>query len=64
MSSPYREILTKLRLVFPSPVSDLVHDSYFVHSIMLAVDEVDALKGNRLQLKLPLDHLVRETVNG
>ncbi len=44
MSSPYREILKEVRLAFPQPVSDPIHDSYFVHSIMRALDQVDALK--------------------
>ena len=40
----YRNILEKIRLTFPQPVSDAIHDSYFVHSIMRALDQVDALK--------------------
>lgn len=40
----YRDILQKIRLAFPQPVSDPIHDSYFVHSIMRALDQVDALK--------------------
>ena len=40
----YRDILEKLRRAFPQPVSDPIHDSYFVHSIMRALDQVDALK--------------------
>ncbi len=40
----YRKILEKIRLAFPQPVSDSIHDSYFVHSIMRALDQVDALK--------------------
>src|SRR5439155_23511875 len=40
----YRELLRKVRLAFPQPISDPVHDSYFVHSIMRALDAVDALK--------------------
>ncbi|MDE2927254.1 MAG: pyridoxal-dependent decarboxylase [Acidobacteriota bacterium] len=44
MSSPYRHILKEVRLAFPQPVSDPIHDSYFVHSIMRALDQVDALK--------------------
>ena len=40
----YRDILEKIRLAFPQPVSDPIHDSYFVHSIMRALDQVDALK--------------------
>ncbi len=41
---PYRELLQKIRLAFPQPISDRVHDSYFVHCIMRALDQVDALK--------------------
>ena len=44
MTTPYRDILDKVRLAFPQPVSDPIHDSYFVHSIMRALDQVDALK--------------------
>src|SRR5262245_29136323 len=44
MAAPYRDILQRIRLAFPQPVSDRVHDSYFVHSIMRALDQVDALK--------------------
>ena len=40
----YRDILEKIRLAFPQPVSDAIHNSYFVHSIMRALDQVDALK--------------------
>ena len=44
MSRPCREILKEVRLAFPQPVSDPIHDSYFVHSIMRALDQVGALK--------------------
>ena len=44
MTTPYREILKQVRLAFPQPVSDPIHDSYFVHSIMRALDQVDVLK--------------------
>ncbi len=44
MAAPYRDILQKLRTAFPQPISDRIHDSYFVHSIMRALDQVDALK--------------------
>jgi len=44
MPSAYRPILDHLRLAFPQPVSDPVHDSYFVHSILRALDAVDSLK--------------------
>ena len=40
----YRDILQQIRLAFPQPVSDPIHDSYFVHSIMRALDQVDGLK--------------------
>ncbi len=44
MSRPYRHILKEVRVAFPQPISDPIHDSYFVHSIMRALDQVDALK--------------------
>ena len=44
MAVCYRDKLDKIRLAFPQPVSDRVHDSYFVHSIMRALDLVDGLK--------------------
>ena len=40
----YRNILDKIRLAFPQPVSDTIHDSYFIHSMMRALDQVDNLK--------------------
>ncbi len=46
MTAPYRDILEQIRLAFPQPVSDPIHDSYFVHSIMRALDQVDALKSH------------------
>ncbi len=39
-----RDILKQVRRAFPQPVSDPVHDSYFVHCILRALDQVDALK--------------------
>jgi glutamate/tyrosine decarboxylase-like PLP-dependent enzyme len=44
MAAGYRDLLRKVRLAFPQPVSDRVHDSYFVHSIMRALDRVDEMK--------------------
>ena len=44
MAPSYRDTLEHLRLAFPQPVSDPIHDSYFVHSIMRTLDQVDALK--------------------
>ena len=40
----YRDILEEIRLAFPQPISDTIHDSYFVHSMMRALDQVDDLK--------------------
>ncbi len=44
MNGAYRPMLDRIRQAFPQPVSDKVHDSYFVHSILRAIDQVDALK--------------------
>jgi L-2,4-diaminobutyrate decarboxylase len=40
----HSELLRDLRQQFPQPISDPVHDSYFVFSILRALDQVDALK--------------------
>lgn len=40
----HRQLLTELRRAFPQPVSDPVHDAYFVFSILRALDQVDDLK--------------------
>lgn len=44
MAARYRELLKSLRRMFPQPVSDPVHDAYFVFSILRALDQVDAMK--------------------
>lgn len=44
MGTIYRNVLEQIRMAFPQPVSDRVHDSSFVHSIMRAVEAVDAMK--------------------
>jgi L-2,4-diaminobutyrate decarboxylase len=44
MTASYYETVKQLRQAFPQPVSDRVHDAYFVYSIMRALDQVDALK--------------------
>lgn len=45
MSAPaYRSLLAEIRRTFPQPVSDRMHDSYVVFSIMRALDQVDAMK--------------------
>jgi L-2,4-diaminobutyrate decarboxylase len=58
MATAYRGKLDKIRLAFPQPVSDRVHDSYFVHSIMRALDMVDGLKSEVPVLgpREPLDY--------
>ncbi len=47
MGTTYRKILDQIRMAFPQPVSNRVHDSYFVHSIMRAIEAVDTLKSER-----------------
>lgn len=44
MPAPYHEIVAHLRTAFPQPVSDRMHDAYFVFSFLRALDRVDALK--------------------
>ena len=44
MNSPYQQIVTSLRAAFPQPVSDRVHDAYFVFSCLRALDQVDGMK--------------------
>ena len=58
MTAPYRDLLAGIRNSFPQPVSDRVHDSYFVHSVMRAMDAVDTLKSERpiLGQRQPLDY--------
>lgn len=50
---PYRALLENLRKAFPQPISDPVHDAYFVYSIFSALDRVDALKGQSPLLGSP-----------
>ncbi|HEV3136355.1 MAG TPA: pyridoxal-dependent decarboxylase [Pirellulales bacterium] len=51
----YQELLEKLRLAFPQPVSDPVHDGYVVFSILRALDQVDALKSQAPILGVPTE---------
>src|SRR4029453_7785198 len=44
MTAPYHDIVSQLRTAFPAPVSDRVHDAYFVFSFLRALDQVDAMK--------------------
>lgn len=44
MTSPYEKIVHSLREAFPKPISDRMHDAYFVFSFLRALDRVDAMK--------------------
>ena len=44
MTTPYLDLVASLRQAFPQPVSDRVHDSYFVFSFLRALDQLDAMK--------------------
>ena len=60
--STYHELLTHIREVFPAPVSDRLHDAYFVFSILRALDQVDAMKSTVPLLGRPraLDYVAAE----
>lgn len=53
MSAPYVQIVHDLRQAFPQPVSDRVHDAYFVFSFLRALDRVDAMKSAMPMLGKP-----------
>lgn len=40
----YFQLIQQLRPAFPQPVSDRVHDAYFVFSFLRALDQLDAMK--------------------
>jgi L-2,4-diaminobutyrate decarboxylase len=44
--SDYKTILEKIRLAFPTPTSDKVHEAYFIHTILRALDHVDEMKSS------------------
>jgi L-2,4-diaminobutyrate decarboxylase len=54
MSTTYRDIVDQLRTAFPAPVSDRLHDAYFVFSFLRALDQVDALKSAAPMLGTPV----------
>ncbi len=54
MPPAYRQLLDELRRAFPQPVSDPVHDAYFVFSILRALDQVDSLKSQAPILGAPV----------
>ncbi len=47
----YQHLLSQVRNQFPQPVSDPIHDSYFAHTVLRALDRVDAMKGEVPVLK-------------
>ncbi len=53
MEPRHRELLRSLRVAFPQPVSDQVHDGYVVFSVLRALDQVDALKSQAPILGAP-----------
>ena len=44
MPAAYLDLVTALRQGFPQPVSDRVHDAYFVFSFLRALDQLDGMK--------------------
>ena len=46
MPATYQDIVASLRQAFPAPVSDRMHDSYFVFSFLRALDLVDSMKSD------------------
>jgi L-2,4-diaminobutyrate decarboxylase len=55
MTVPYQQIVSQLRQAFPQPVSDRVHDAYFVFSFLRALDQLDAMKSETPLLGGPVD---------
>jgi len=58
VAATYREILEQLRQYFPQPVSDRLHDAYFVFTILRALDQIDGMKSKvpLLGTGAPLDY--------
>jgi len=54
MSARYQDLVAQLRVAFPQPVSDRMHDAYFVFSFLRALDQVDALKSAAPMLGTPV----------
>ena len=59
---PYYARLARIREAFPVPVSDRMHDAYFVFSILRALDQVDDMKSEVPLLGRPqaLDYATAE----
>jgi L-2,4-diaminobutyrate decarboxylase len=62
---PYTSLLACLRRTFQQPISDRVHDSYVVHSIMRALDRVDQMKSDLPMLgrSIPADYVAAQTAS-
>src|SRR5579863_1600600 len=55
MNAPFQRIVSDLRQAFPQPVSDRVHDAYFVFSFLRALDQVDSMKSAKPILGIPAE---------
>ena len=55
MAAPYEDIVAELRPAFPKPISDRVHDAYFVFSFLRALDQLDEMKSAKPLLGQPAD---------
>jgi glutamate/tyrosine decarboxylase-like PLP-dependent enzyme len=55
MTAPFQRIVSELRQAFPQPVSDRVHDAYFVFSFLRALDQVDSMKSAKPILGTPAE---------
>ncbi len=55
MTPLYQDLVAELRTAFPRPVSDRMHDAYFVFSFLRALDQIDALKSIRPMLGAPVE---------
>lgn len=54
MTTSYQQVVSELRQAFPQPVSDRVHDAYFVFSFLRALDQLDAMKSEKPLLGGPV----------
>ena len=55
MKAPYYSLMKELRLAFPQPVSDRIHDAYFDQLIMQTIEQVDGMKSKRPMLGGPVE---------
>jgi len=53
MAAAYEELVQSLQHAFPQPVSDQVHDAYFVFSFLRSLDQVDGMKSVKPLLGKP-----------